>query len=90
MPINQITVKHEVGLHARPASKFVEMASSFDCDISVRNLTNGAGPANAKSMISILTLGVTQGHDIEIETSGAEADAALSSLMDLVRNNFGD
>lgn len=90
MPKTKLTVKHEVGLHARPAAMFVKMASSFPCDIKVRNATKNSGQANAKSILSILTLGVTQGHEIEIETSGEGADEALGALTDLVENNFGE
>lgn len=90
MPKDRVVVRHEVGLHARPASSFVELASSYQCDIRVRNLTNNAGPVNAKSILSILTLGVNQCHEIEIETSGEQGEEALSSLLNLVENNFGE
>ena len=90
MPKTKLTITHKVGLHARPAAMFVKTASNFPCDIQVRNTTNNAGPANAKSILSILTLGVTQDHEIEIETNGDQSDEALAALTKLVENNFGE
>ncbi len=90
MPKTEIAVTHEVGLHARPASTFVKLAASFPCDISVRNVTEDGAPVNAKSILSVLTLGVNRGHAIEIETSGEQADEALAALVQLVKDNFGE
>jgi phosphocarrier protein len=90
MPTTKLTIKHEVGLHARPAALFVKNACSFPCSILVRNVTKDSKPANAKSILGILTLGVTQGNEIEIETSGEQADEALASLTELIESNFGE
>lgn len=90
MPTTKIIVKNEVGLHARPAAMFVKTASSFPCTIQVRNVTKNAGPANAKSILGILTLGVSQGNEIEIDTNGERADEALTALTELVENNFSE
>ncbi len=90
MPKTEVIVQHEVGLHARPAAAFVKMAAGFPCDITVRNVTAGTPPVNAKSILSVLTLGVNQGHAIEIETSGEQAEEALAALEQLVKSNFGE
>ena len=58
-----LTVNNPHGLHARPAARFVQTASSFDARVTVRDLTNGRGPADASSLNAVAMLGATQGHD---------------------------
>jgi phosphotransferase system HPr (HPr) family protein len=85
-----ITVKHSVGLHARPAAKFVELSSSFKSDISVKNTTDDRGPVDAKSILSILTLGVQQNYEIEIQANGEDEQEAIEALKRLIEGNFGE
>lgn len=82
-----LTIAHEVGLHARPASLFVQKAKHFSSDIRVKF---GESVANAKSIMSILTLGVNQGAVITIYAQGEDEDQALASLVELVEGNFGE
>jgi phosphocarrier protein HPr len=82
-----ITVKHQVGLHARPASLFVKTSQRFDSNITV---THNDKTVNAKSILSVLGLGVTKNANISICADGADADDALKSLKELVENNFGE
>lgn len=84
----QVTVTHEVGLHARPASAFVKTASEFQSTIRVRNVTTDSDWVNAKSILSILTLGVEPNHDIEVELDGEDATSAAAALEELVKSNF--
>lgn len=90
MPEIELTVEHEVGLHARPAALFVRMASTFASEITVANLSTGAAPVNAKSILSLLTSGVEYGHRIRITAQGADEDAALQALRRLVESNFNE
>ena len=90
MPSIELVVTHSVGLHARPAAEFVKAASSFPCDIQVCNLTEEGEPKNAKSILSVLTLGVNQNHKIRIDAEGEQAEEALESLKELVESNFGE
>ncbi len=91
MPKVQVAVQHKVGLHARPASSFVKLATTFPCDISVRNVTaDNDRVVNAKSILSVLALGVRQGDIIGLEADGPDADEALKSLEKLVIANFGE
>ncbi len=86
-----VRVRNSLGLHARAAARLVETAGGFaDTDIAVKNLTTGQGPASAKSMIGIMTLGVVQGHEILVSASGFDAQAALDAITDLADHNFGD
>lgn len=90
MPSLTLTIQHPAGLHARPAAQFVKMAASFPCAISVRNLTSNKPPANAKSVLSVLTQGVNQGHTVELIAEGERAEEALAALQELVESNFGE
>lgn len=90
MPSTTLTVNHPAGLHARPAALFVKLAASFPCTITVRNMTSNKPAANAKSVLSVLTQGVNQGHSVEITAEGESAEKALQSLKELVEGNFGE
>lgn len=81
-----LTINHPVGLHARPASVFVKTASQFNANIQV---TNGNKKANAKSILSVLTLGAGKGAVITITAEGEQAEEALAALKELVESNFG-
>jgi phosphotransferase system HPr (HPr) family protein len=85
-----IQVKHKVGLHARPASLFVQTANKFASKIRVKNLTAKGDFVDAKSIIMLLTLGVMNDHEVLIQTEGADSDAALLALASLIENNFGE
>lgn len=85
-----ITVSHPSGLHARPASLFVQTASKFSSDVQVQNLTDQSDVVNAKSILSVLTLGVMQGHEIQITAEGDDAEEAICAFKDLVEDNFGE
>jgi len=87
MPEIKLTINHEVGLHARPASMFVQTAAKFSSDIEV---THGEITANAKSILAVLTLGAHQGAELLIRAEGADGDDALKALKALVTDNFGE
>lgn len=86
----RLTVHNRLGLHARPAARLVQTAARAQAEVRVRNLTTGRGPVNAKSINAVATLGVSQGHEIEVTASGAGAEAVLDSIRALVDENFGD
>lgn len=80
-------VKNKVGLHARPASVFVREASKFKSALTV---VNGEKEANAKSILSVLALGINQGTVIRIRAVGEDAEEALQALMTLNETNYGE
>jgi phosphotransferase system HPr (HPr) family protein len=84
----QVTVTDPVGLHARPAALFVKLCNQFTASIRIRNVSDGGGWVNAKSILSLLTAGVKQNDRIEIESDGADEDSALEKLEALVRSDF--
>ena len=87
MPEITLTIHHKVGLHARPAALFVRTAKQFGSAIRV---THGEREANAKSILSVLTLGAEQGAVITISAEGEDAGQALEALTALVNDNFGE
>lgn len=87
MPDITLTIHHRVGLHARPASLFVQTAKKYDCDIQV---TCDGREANAKSILTVLALGAGQGAVITIMAQGEGAELALAALQALVESNFGE
>ena len=84
-----ITIKNKVGLHARPASLFVQAANKYKSDIRVTNTSNNT-TANAKSILNVLTLGANQGCEIHMKAEGEDADEALAALKELFDTNFGE
>lgn len=76
------TVKLERGLHARPASKFVELCTSFKSKILLRI---GDREADPKSIINLLMLGVNKGAEIELSAEGEDEDAAIEALCEFVQ-----
>lgn len=82
-----IVVQHKVGLHARPAALFVQAAKKFKSSILV---IKDDTEANAKSILSILTLGANQGCVITIRATGEDEEMAVQVLKELVENNFGE
>jgi phosphotransferase system HPr (HPr) family protein len=85
-----LRIAHPVGLHARPAAKFVQTAARFQSEIEVANLTKATNFVNAKSVLKVLTLAVQQGNDISLRADGPDAEAALGTLRELVESNFGE
>ena len=83
----EVTLAGEAGLHARPATFFVDVAAQFASEIFVR--FNGK-LANAKAMASLLKLGVIGGSTIQILAHGDDADAALAALKEAVESGLGD
>ncbi|HSJ05038.1 MAG TPA: phosphoenolpyruvate--protein phosphotransferase, partial [Verrucomicrobium sp.] len=75
------------GLHARPATFFVDVASKFSSDIAVKF---GEKSANGKAMASLLKLGVPGGAHLKIQAAGADAEAALKALAQAVAEGLGD
>src|SRR5260370_25896697 len=81
----QLTLANPAGLHARPASLFVQTAARFQANIRA----SGHGrETDATSIIGVLSLGMRQGDTITIRASGADAKAAIEALSELVRVNF--
>jgi phosphocarrier protein HPr len=86
MPRRTVTVGSASGLHARPAKIFVETASRQPVDVRIS--ANGKPPASARSLLSVLALGVEQGTEVILEAEGAEAEQALDTLAELLARDL--
>ena len=73
-----VTVVPEAGLHARPASKFVETANEYDCDIQIGPEDGDLAPA--RSMLAVTGLGVKSGETVRLVAEGEDSEAALDAL----------
>jgi multiphosphoryl transfer protein len=78
MPDLRLTILDPSGLHARPAARFVQAASRFQSRIGIRH---GDREADAKSLISLLTLALRPATEITLFAEGPDADAALGGLV---------
>ena len=87
MYIKEAVVNNQVGLHARPATFFIQKANSFKSSIWVEK---GDRRVNAKSLLGVLSLAVTQGMEIALLADGADEAAALAGLADLLENGLTD
>ncbi|MFC1631712.1 HPr family phosphocarrier protein [Candidatus Omnitrophota bacterium] len=76
-----LIVRNKLGLHARPAALFVQIANKFDAEISVKK---GRKVVNGKSIMGIMMLAATQGSKIKISAKGVDAQQALDELERLV------
>jgi phosphocarrier protein HPr len=83
----QLKLINDLGLHARPASIFSTLASSFKSKISVEK--NGRN-VNAKSIVAILSLGIFKGDCIKIIAKGVDELEALNALEGLIKDKFGE
>jgi len=83
-----LTITNKVGLHARPAALFVQTAARFK-DTKIEVVKDGT-VRDAKSMLGVLTLGVSQGTTIMVRAEGPQADEAIAALSDLVDRDFGE
>lgn len=82
-----VTIDNPTGLHARPAKFFIKIAKRYKADIRV---LSDEKKANAKSLVSMLTLGVKCGHKIRITAEGMDEDAALKALKTAVDQGLGE
>ncbi|CCQ93543.1 phosphohistidinoprotein-hexose phosphotransferase component of PTS system (Hpr) [[Clostridium] ultunense Esp] len=83
----EVTLKNETGLHARPASLFVKEAARFTSEITVKK---DGKEYNAKSIMGILSMGAGKGDTILIQAEGSDAEEAVKSLVKLVNDNFNE
>jgi len=93
MKEEKVVINNKVGLHARPASLFVQAAGKYSSDIKVSCQdpeSKELREANAKSILGVLTLGVFQGMSINIKAEGDDEEDAVQTLVDLVKDNFGE
>jgi phosphocarrier protein len=82
-----IVINNKLGLHARAAVKFVNMANRFSADVKIEK---DGSQIDGKSILGILTLAAIQGAEIVLKVDGADEEAALKSLVALINNKFDE
>ena len=83
----QVEIKNADGLHMRPAMQFVDIASMFECDISVSNSENSV---DGKSIMQMSMLAATCGTKLKIRAEGTDAQQAVDALRELVEEKMFD
>ena len=86
----RVTISNRMGLHARPAAKFVSTANKFKSLIRVQNLTKGSDAIRGESINEVAMLGARCGDELAIFANGEDAHQALSALQTLIESNFGE
>ena len=84
---NAVKVQNQVGLHARPATFFIQKANEYKSSIWVEKEERRI---NAKSLLGVLSLGIVGGAEIKIIADGADEEDAVNGLVDLVESGFAD
>ena len=87
MITRNITIQNSVGLHARPATFFIQKANSYKSSIWVEKEDRRV---NAKSLLGVLSLGITKGTTITLIADGVDEVEAVNALTDLIQSNFSD
>lgn len=82
-----VTIQNNVGLHARPATFFIQKANSYKSSIWVEK---GDRRVNAKSLLGVLSLGIVKGMTVTLIADGADEAEALEGLSELVATGFED
>ena len=84
---DRFLIVNELGLHARAATKLVQLASRYRCEVE---LEKDGQRANAKSVMGVLLLCGSKGTTVTVHTSGADAEEALAAIGTLITHGFGE
>ena len=87
MFVKDVVVQNQVGLHARPATFFIQKANEFKASIWVEKEERRV---NAKSLLGVLSLGIVGNTAIRVIADGADEEAAVNALVKLVESGFAE
>ena len=87
MYVKEVTINNQVGLHARPATFFIQKANEFKCSIWVEK---DERRVNAKSLLGVLSLGIIKGTSVSLVADGADEKEAVETLVELVSSDFAE
>lgn len=85
-----LSITNEVGLHARPAAKFVQACSKFKSKITICNLSTSSSTVDAKSIIKVLSLAIRKDNQIRLAAAGEDAEEALLAISNLIQSGFDE
>lgn len=86
----EYVVRNEHGLHARPGTALVNVIKQFSSEITVTNLDGSGKPANGRSLMKVVALGVKKGHHLRFTASGDDAEAALKAIGEAISEGLGE
>ena len=87
MPERSVEITNKLGLHARASAKLTQIASQFQSEVW---LSRNGRRVNGKSIMGVMMLAAAKGTQIQIETIGPDADAAMTALVALIEDKFGE
>ena len=87
MYLKDVTVKNQVGLHARPATFFIQKANEFKSSIWIER---DERRVNAKSLLGVLSLGIVKGTAVNIVADGVDENEAIATLSELIDSDFSE
>ena len=86
--VGEVTVATEEGIHARPVMRFVDLATTFQSDVRIRNVTLGGEELDGKSAMQMMLLEATKGCVLRIAVRGTDAEEALAALTSLIESGL--
>ncbi|AIU88125.1 fused PTS fructose transporter subunit IIA/HPr protein [Pectobacterium versatile] len=86
----EFSIRNEHGLHARPGTMLVNVIKQFSSDITVTNLDGTGKPANGRSLMKVVALGVKKGHKLRFTASGSDAEQALAAIGEAITSGLGE
>ena len=87
MITKEFIIKNEIGLHARPAALFVQVANKFISDIMIKK---EGRTINAKSIMGVMAMGISKGETVEIIVDGADEENAIQAIEELINKKLLD
>ncbi len=85
----EVKIVNQLGLHARAAAQLVRLASSFQSKVNLERIDNIAA-ANAKSILSVLTLAASKGTKLKLSVEGIDEEKAIIAVKEIFSNGFGE
>lgn len=86
----EFVIRNEHGLHARPGTMLVNTIKQFNSEITVTNLDGSGKPANGRSLMKVVALGVKKGHRLRFTAQGEDAEQALKAIGDAIAAGLGE
>jgi phosphocarrier protein HPr len=88
--VKEVAISNTLGLHARPAMQFVDVANQFTSRVTVFKGGEEPGEADGKSVMQMIILAATEGTPLRIEAEGEDAEQAVQKLVELIDGKFGE
>ena len=86
----RVFVCNKLGMHARPAMQFVDLANQFSSNVTVHKGGEEPGDADGKSVMQMIILAATEGTPLDLVAEGDDAEEAINKLSELVETKFGE